>query len=530
MMAVLSLTLSPYLNCPGPRFDRSCSAESVTNLSGCSFYPGARSEFRVFLPMTALGRQLFVKATKLYDLGVMSLSFGLAAILVAHQTATVSFADFFAMRVKVRNFVLYAGFLLVWSIIFRLFGLYGSKRLSEQRNEVLDIVKGTTLGVGSVCIAAFVFRLEMVTPLFVLALWFISSATLVSSRLVARYLLSQFRVRGRNLREMVIVGTNPRAVLFARKIEAKPALGYRVLGFVDQEWEGMEGFRKLGHPLASDFERFPFFLKKQVVDEVVLALPMKSLYLQASRIVALCEEQGIIVRLLPNFFNLILARSKAEEFEDTSVITLCLNPAETWQYLTKRILDFSLSVISIIILAPLFLFTALLIKLTSPGPVFFIQERVGLNNRRFRLYKFRTMVADAEQRQVEIEHLNEVGGPVFKISNDPRITRVVGKLLRKTSIDELPQLFNVLKGDMSLVGPRPLSVRDYNNFDQDWRRRRFSVRPGITCLWQVNGRSSIPFEKWMELDMEYIDHWSLGLDFKILAKTIPAVLKGAGAA
>jgi exopolysaccharide biosynthesis polyprenyl glycosylphosphotransferase len=479
--------------------------------------------------MTALGRQLLGKAAKLYDLAVMSLAFGLAAVLVAQQTGAVSFADFFAMRVKVRNFVLFAGFLIVWHIIFRLFGLYGSKRLSEQRDEVLDIVKATSLGVGFICIAAFLFGLEMVTPLFVLALWFISSATLVSSRLVARYLLSQVRVRGRNLREMVIVGTNPRAVLFARKIQAKPALGYRVLGFVDQEWEGIVGFRKLGHPLASDFERFPFFLQKQVVDEVVLALPMKSLYLQASRIAALCEEQGIIVRLLPDFFNLTLARSKAEEFEDTSVITLCVNPAETWQYLTKRILDFSLSLVSIIILAPLFFFTALLIKLTSPGPVFFIQERVGLNNRRFRLYKFRTMVADAEQRQVEIEHLNEMSGPVFKIRDDPRITRV-GTLLRKTSIDELPQLINVLKGDMSLVGPRPLSVRDYNNFDQDWRRRRFSVHPGITCLWQVNGRSSIPFEKWMELDMEYIDHWSLGLDFKILAKTIPAVLKGAGAA
>jgi lipopolysaccharide/colanic/teichoic acid biosynthesis glycosyltransferase len=161
--------------------------------------------------------------------------------------------------------------------------------------------------------------------------------------------------------------------------------------------------------------------------------------------------------------------------------------------------------------------------------VFFIQERVGLNKRRFRLYKFRTMVADAEERRREIEHLNEASGPVFKIRNDPRCTPV-GKFLRKTSIDELPQLFNVLKGDMSLVGPRPLPVRDYQGFDQDWQRRRFSVRPGITCLWQINGRSSTPFEKWMELDMEYIDRWSLGLDFKILAKTIPAVLKGAGAA
>src|SRR6202165_5748531 len=187
-MGELSPTLSPCLNCQGPRFDRSCSAESVTNLSGCSFYLGARSEFRIFLPMTALGRQLFVKVAKLYDLAVMSLCFGLAAVLVAHQTAIVSFADFLAVRVKVRNFLLFAGFLLVWNIIFRLFGLYDSRRLSGKMNEVLDIVKATTLGVGSVCIAAFLFRLKIVTPLFVLALWFINSATLVSSRLVVRYL------------------------------------------------------------------------------------------------------------------------------------------------------------------------------------------------------------------------------------------------------------------------------------------------------------------------------------------------------
>jgi lipopolysaccharide/colanic/teichoic acid biosynthesis glycosyltransferase len=177
----------------------------------------------------------------------------------------------------------------------------------------------------------------------------------------------------------------------------------------------------------------------------------------------------------------------------------------------------------------IFLVVTLLIKLTSPGPVLFVQERVGLGKRRFRLYKFRTMIQGAEKKLAEVEHLNEMSGPVFKIKNDPRITKI-GKFLRKTSIDELPQLINVLKGDMSLVGPRPLPVRDYNGFDQDWQRRRFSVRPGITCLWQVTGRSNVSFDKWMKLDMEYIDNWSLILDFKILILTIPAVLRGSGAA
>jgi exopolysaccharide biosynthesis polyprenyl glycosylphosphotransferase len=197
--------------------------------------------------------------------------------------------------------------------------------------------------------------------------------------------------------------------------------------------------------------------------------------------------------------------------------------------MVKRVIDFTVSLMMLVILSPLMLAAALLISVSSPGAVIFSQERLGLNKRRFRLFKFRTMVPDAEKRQADLEKLNEASGPVFKITDDPRITPL-GKFLRKTSIDELPQLFNVLKGDMSLVGPRPLPVRDYEGFHHDWHRRRFSVKPGITCFWQIRGRSSIPFEQWMELDMQYIDRWSLWLDFEILLGTIPAVLKGSGAA
>jgi len=215
--------------------------------------------------------------------------------------------------------------------------------------------------------------------------------------------------------------------------------------------------------------------------------------------------------------------------EDDSVITHNTVSPEGWPVVIKRVVDILVSGAMSLLLLPVFLLTALAIKLTSPGPVFFVQNRLGLNKRHFGIYKFRTMVVDAEKRMKEIEHLNEVSGPVFKIKNDPRITPI-GKFLRKTSIDELPQLFNVLKGDMSLVGPRPLPLRDYEGFSEDWQRRRFSVRPGVTCLWQIGGRSDVSFEQWMELDLLYIDKWSLLLDFKILLKTIPAVLKGSGAA
>jgi exopolysaccharide biosynthesis polyprenyl glycosylphosphotransferase len=259
-----------------------------------------------------------------------------------------------------------------------------------------------------------------------------------------------------------------------------------------------------------------------------MALPFRSMHGQGSQIAALCEEQGIALRVLSNIYDLKTARSSAEELEDVPLITHSTRCVEGWPIFAKRILDFAISSIVITLLSPGLLIVAILIKLNSPGPVLFIQSRIGRNKRRFNIYKFRTMAVDAEKQMSKIEHLNEVTGPVFKIKNDPRIFPL-GKLLRRTSIDELPQLFNVLKGDMSLVGPRPLPVRDYEGFNKDWQRRRFSVKPGITCLWQVQGRTSIPFEKWMELDLEYIDKWSLRLDFEILLRTIPIVLRGTGA-
>ena len=197
--------------------------------------------------------------------------------------------------------------------------------------------------------------------------------------------------------------------------------------------------------------------------------------------------------------------------------------------LVKRIQDFAISFTLLILLSPLFLLISILIKLTSNGPVFFLQERVGLNKRRFKIFKFRTMIPNAEKMMAELEALNELSGPVFKIKNDPRLTPL-GRFLRRSSLDELPQLLNVLLGDMSLVGPRPMAIRDFEGFSEDWQRRRFSVPPGITCLWQINGRNSVPFQQWMEMDMQYIAEWSLWLDLKILARTIPAVWKGIGAA
>ena len=473
-------------------------------------------------------RRILLKAYKLFDLLVMMGSFALATWMTYYQSAPISFDEFLSMRIKVQNLVLFVGLLFAWQFIFSAFGIYHSRRLTSRVRESLDVLKASTFGTLSIYVAAMLFNMSMITPMFLLILLVASSSTCILSRLVLRQVLEWIRLRGRNLRYMLIVGTNPRAVRFAKKLDSKPELGYQLIGFVENGWSGCEEFRKSGYRIVSDFDGFSGFIRENVVDEVMICLPVKSFYDQISTVAKGCEEQGIIVRYLSDMLNLKLARSRTDNLEGEAVVSHYTGSMGGWQLLIKRFIDITISSFLLILLALLFVFVAVLIKITSPGPVFFIQERVGLNKRRFRLYKFRTMVADAEEKQADLEDLNEVSGPVFKIKDDPRITSF-GNFLRKTSIDELPQLINVLKRDMSLVGPRPLPVLDYNGFDQDWHRRRFSVRPGITCLWQVKGRSSIPFEQWMQLDMEYIDTWSLWLDLKILTKTIPAVLQGSGA-
>ena len=444
------------------------------------------------------------------------------------QTGGMHLESFLTMRIKVINFILFVGFLYSWVVIFSCFQLYQFGSPLNRRQEMVNCLKATLAGTWVIVISGLLFHLCLITPLF-LAVFFVTSSVLtISSRLVLRYALESIRRRGRNLRSMLIVGTNSRALRFARSIEQKPDLGYHILGFVDNAWPGLEELRKTPYPLKGTFQEFSRIIREQVVDEVVISLPMNSLYKEASYLVSLCEEQGIVVRVLADLFNSVLPHAKSEHFDHDKVITAYPGAMMGWQALLKRLLDLGLSLAMLILFAPLFGVTALAIKLTSPGPVFFIQERIGLNKRRFSLIKFRTMVVNAEKKMTELEQLNEMSGPVFKIKEDPRITKG-GKFLRKASIDELPQLINVLKGDMSIVGPRPLPVRDYNGFSQDWQRRRFSVLPGLTCLWQVSGRNTTSFNNWMRLDMQYIDQWSLWLDLKILLKTVPAVLKGSGA-
>jgi exopolysaccharide biosynthesis polyprenyl glycosylphosphotransferase len=474
-------------------------------------------------------RQLLHRLFMLFDLLVVLTCFGVAAWFVFYfQNSQNTFDEFLSMRVKIINLLLLLLFIGGWHIQFVYFRLYHSRRLAPFSLEINDLLKATIFGTFYLKAIAYFFSMAIVTLPFLVVFWAGTFAILVVSRIILRQILSWVRLNDRNLRYILIVGTNPRAVRFAQSLESKPELGYRLLGFVDKDSYDNPAFVRSGYSIVTNCKTLPNYLRQNVVDEVAICLPVKSFYDQIVSIAELCEKQGVITRYLSSFIDLKQSQKNTEDFLGEPFIAHYTGKMRGGKIIVKRALDIGISAVLLVLLSPLYFVTAVLIKLTSQGPAFFIQERVGLNKRRFNLYKFRTMVPEAETIQSSLENNNEAFGPVFKIKNDPRVTPI-GKFLRKTSIDELPQLLNVLIGDMSLVGPRALPIRDFHGFTEDWHRRRFSVRPGITCLWQVNGRSAIPFEQWMELDMQYIDSWSLWLDLRILFKTVPAVFKGTGA-
>jgi len=261
----------------------------------------------------------------------------------------------------------------------------------------------------------------------------------------------------------------------------------------------------------------------------VIVSAKQAYFERVESVIKVCELEGVDAWLVADFFGTQIARASLDELFGHPLLVFRSAPETSWQSLAKMLMDFFGALVLLILLSPLFLLIAAAIKCVSPGPVFFKQQRSGLSGAPFTLYKFRTMVTNAEQFKHELEAMNEMRGPVFKVTNDPRVTRI-GKWLRRYSLDELPQLFNVLRGEMSLVGPRPLPVAEVRRFNDLAHRRRLSVKPGITCLWQISGRNQIAdFKEWVRLDLEYIDNWSLWLDLKILLRTIPAVLTTTGA-
>ena len=344
-------------------------------------------------------------------------------------------------------------------------------------------------------------------------------------RLAIISFLEFYRARGFDHRTVLIVGTGKTARGFADKVLSNTRFGMKILGFIDWE-KRTDLWRYADIPCVGNLKDLPEILINNQVDWVVFAVGRRFLG-KIEKSIEVCEEMGIQIAVLADFFPLKLAQKRVDSFFDSPLICYDTGPRKEFPLIFKGLIDKGLAALGVVISSPILMLTMFAVKLTSKGPAFFKQERCGLNGRKFTLYKFRTMVPDADKKKKKLMRFNEMDGAAFKMKDDPRVTPL-GSFLRKTSIDELPQLINIIKGDMSFVGPRPPLVDEVANYDL-WQRRKLSMKPGLTCLWQISGRSDVTFEQWMKLDLKYIDNWSLWEDAKILAKTVPVVLKGSGA-
>jgi exopolysaccharide biosynthesis polyprenyl glycosylphosphotransferase len=413
----------------------------------------------------------------------------------------------------------------IWSILFYLVNLYRDWRGQGFWKEAWGVSKAVFISSLLLGFTVFALKYQFVSRIFISLFALLDIFLIITIRISVRKLILFFNRKIERFRIILIVGTEEGAVTLAQNIEKHKDLGLRILGFLATRDKTPP--RKLnGYPVLGVADNLPQILENEVVDEVIFAISQEELK-KMEDLFLLCEERGITARLAINFFPHVIAKTHLEELEGLPLLTFTTAPKNELLLLLRRMIDFVGSLLLISILSPLFLMITLLIRLDSPGPAIYRQVRCGLNGRKFTFYKFRSMVQGAEKQQSDLIAYNMMDGPVFKMKNDPRVTRV-GRFLRKTSLDELPQLFNVLRGDMSFVGPRPPIPEEVEKYES-WQRRRLSMRPGITGLWQVSGRNQIDFQRWMKLDLEYIDHWSLWLDFKILIKTILVVLWGKGA-
>ena len=398
---------------------------------------------------------------------------------------------------------------LWWSLYQRLGQYHPIKILGRYTLPLLPAYRANLIGLAVAIIIAYFLKLASVSRALVLLFFIVNCLLLTLWRLLLLF-SPRLSSSSRDSRHVLLVGDAGRL----------PQLGaFERLG---EEW----GVTVVETLERRDPERLGAALQSMVVDDVVFSLGRTKLH-DLEPDILLCEERGVAIHIVTDWFRDRTGRARMDEFYGIPVISIDSTKRRAWEVVAKRTIDLLCSGLALIALAPLLAVIAALIKLTSPGPVLFAQTRAGLNGRPFRLYKFRSMIQGAEKLQDKLQDRNEMSGPVFKIANDPRLTRV-GRFLRRTSLDELPQLWNVLRGDISLVGPRPLPAYEVKKFKLR-EQRRLSVMPGITCLWQISGRNEVGFDEWMRLDMRYIDTWSLWLDIKILLLTIPAVLVQRGA-
>ncbi len=418
-------------------------------------------------------------------------------------------------------------FLLAWPIISTSQRLYISRRRDDLLSLVFDITKCVAVALVFMGFVVAFYTRHVADARFV-SFFGLSALMLIAAlRVFLQIALWSVRSLGYNERQILVIGANNRTRHLVQIVRDNPHYGYRPVGILDDDKERCEVVSEFDVPHLGKFKDLEQVLTKQVVDEVYICLPVRSRYETIQKMAHLCEDAGVSVRMVADLFPLRLATSRFHNLEDIPILALSTVPENQPQLILQRATDLVAAAGLLLMLSPVFLATAIAIKLDSRGPVFFRQVRIGLNQRRFKIVKFRSMVKDAEKMRTEVEQLNVVEGAMFKAPDDPRLTRV-GQFIRKYSIDEFPQLFNVLVGDMSLVGPRPPLPTEVEKYT--WaQRRRLSVKPGMTGLSQVSGRSELSFEETVYLDLYYIDKWSLALVFRILFLTVPAVFKGRGA-
>jgi exopolysaccharide biosynthesis polyprenyl glycosylphosphotransferase len=471
--------------------------------------------------------KLLSTITLLQDLLVTCVAF-----LVAYQLRTllVHF-EFFSQRLPgIYPFSHYlpmmVGFLAVWAFVGYVSSFYRDLELINPIQLILNLVN--QLGVVLVLSYAglYLFRRIDISRTYVLLVGMVDFALILAGRAVSYSAVSWMRVRLNRYHYFLIVGSGSRAREIATLLEESRGMGLRLIGFVDPSPDKLIPSQKLGRYDVFPLAAINDMLREQVIDEIVFAVNMQELA-RLEPVMRHCANHGIKTRVQLEFLPAAYSRVYLEKFRDVQLLSLSCAPDSELRLFLKRVLDVGISFFSLALLWPLLLAIAAAIRITSPGPVLFRQTRCGLGGRHFTLYKFRSMVNNAEQLRAELHQLNELDGPVFKMSDDPRIT-MVGRWLRRFSLDELPQFWNILRGDMSFVGPRPAVPEEVDQYE-GWQRRRLRMRPGLTCIWVLEGRSHLDFNRWMQLDLRYIDTWSLWLDVKIFLRTIPIVLSGRGA-
>ncbi|MDP9468765.1 MAG: sugar transferase [Chloroflexota bacterium] len=409
-----------------------------------------------------------------------------------------------------------------WVAVLWYQGLYRLRARWRLRTEAQDIFRAIVVVAALTLAALFLIKQQNVSRLFLFALFAVQPLITLASRGILRLAFSELRRRGHSARYMLVVGTGKLAQDFADLVEARPGLGLHVIGHVSVPGEEQ---RVVTRPILGNLNGIEDVLHANIVDEVAACLAPESAGL-LEPIASLAADEGKTVRIPVRPSDGGVRNAREEEFEGLLVRSLVHDDHRDVGLIVKRLIDVVGAVVGLILLSPVLLVTAILIRLRDGSPVIFRQTRVGLHGRRFTILKFRTMAPDAEERLHEVAHLNELEGAAFKATDDPRMSPL-GRKLRRASIDELPQLWNVLRGDMSLVGPRPPLPSEVVEYDI-WHRRRLSMKPGITGLWQVESRQEPSFDRWVELDLSYIDRWTLWLDLSILLRTMPNVMMARG--